>query len=371
MDWFVWLLMLLYVAALLRGMGLWSVKDPDANTEVPELKASIIVPFRNEQAHLEALVKSLAAQQYQKLEVIFVNDHSTDQSAESLKELIPQIPYPTQLLSLEQAEGKKAAIAHGIANASGDIILTTDADCTMDPNWVKEMLRPFNDERIQMVSGPVALTGKGLFQRWQQMEFASLIATGAASIRAGKPTMANGANLAYRKPAFEAVGGFENISQTPSGDDELLMMKLNEAFPKGVAFRKAVEATVHTAAHKSWSAFKHQRLRWASKWQVGKRPATRLIALFIFLINLLWLVLPLFAWLDWVAPETPIRIYNLRFIIEAIWLMCLARFFPNALSVRCLILHQLLYPLYVIYFGLMANFGNYQWKGRSYAVRVQ
>ena len=79
----------------------------------------------------------------------------------------------------------------------------------------------------------------------------------------------------------------------------------------------------------------------------------------------------LFAHLDWVNPETPIRIYSLRLIIEALWVMLLSRSFPQAISVRGLILHQYLYPLYVVYFGLMANFGNYHWKDRSYSVRVQ
>ena len=238
-------------------------------------------------------------------------------------------------------------------------------------DWITEMVKPFQEPTIQMVAGPVALTGKRLFQRWQKMEFATLQAIGAILIRKGHPSMANGANLAYRKSAFEAVAGFEGIDQTPSGDDELLLMKVQNAFPGSITFRKAAGAMVTTAALERWQDFKNQRLRWASKWQVGRRRSAMSVALFVFVLNLSWFLLPLLAFAGLVSSDDVLGIWRLRFVIEALWVMWLTRFFVSALSIRAFYLHQFLYPVYVIYFGLMANFGNYHWKGRSYKVRWQ
>ena len=104
---------------------------------------------------------------------------------------------------------------------------------------------------------------------------------------------------------------------------------------------------------------------------MGKRPATRAIALFVFALNLCWLLLPLFSFLNWVAPEMLIWVYGIRFVAETLWIICLKGFFHQVLSLSTLVIHQFLYPLYVVYVGLMANFGNYRWKGRSYRVWVK
>ena len=365
----IWFFMAVYVAALFQALWVWLKRDADL--PLPNVKVTVVVPFRNEEENLCNLSDCLATQTYNLLEVIFVNDHSEDSSVQVLESTLQSFPFSYKLLSLGHKTGKKAAIARGVAESAGEIILTTDADCSPGDAWVDAMIRPFHDARVKLVSGPVSLTGDGVFRRWQKMEFATLIALGAVFIRKGKPTMGNGANLAYRKSAFEEVGGFGGIEETPSGDDELLMMKVSQAYPNAVVFRKSEAAMVSTPAIPCWSALRQQRLRWASKWKSGKRPATRAIALFVFALNLCWLLLPLFGFLHWVAPEMLIWVYGIRFAAEALWIICLKGFFHQVLSLRALVIHQFLYPSYVVYVGLMANFGNYRWKGRSYRIRVK
>lgn len=371
MIWFFWFLTVAYALFLLTGLVTWSRKDRWAEVDSETETVTVIVPFRNEQSQLAALVAHLQNQTYQRFGVIFINDHSTDNSVEVLEKALLNVGFEHQLVHLKEATGKKAAIAAGAMAADGGLILTTDADCEFGQDWITEMVKPFQEPTIQMVAGPVALTGKRLFQRWQKMEFATLQAIGAILIRKGHPSMANGANLAYRKSAFEAVAGFEGIDQTPSGDDELLLMKVQNAFPGSITFRKAAGAMVTTAALERWQDFKNQRLRWASKWQVGRRRSAMSVALFVFVLNLSWFLLPLLAFAGLVSSDDVLGIWRLRFVIEALWVMWLTRFFVSALSIRAFYLHQFLYPVYVIYFGLMANFGNYHWKGRSYKVRWQ
>lgn len=374
MLWLFWILTTVYVLMILEVITLWwkSVDVQDGITSNQErTSVSVIVPFRNEGRNLPFLIESLDQQSYKKFEVVFVNDHSGDNSLEILQEKLQRVSFDFQLLSLDQEEGKKAAIAYGINHAKGEVMLTTDADCTFGPNWVGSMAGPFSRKEVQLVTGPVRLLAKTLFQRWQQMEFMTLITVGAATVKAGFPTMANGANLAYRKEAFQKVNGFEGIMQSPSGDDELLMMKVQRAFPGGVVFQKSKGALVETLAIKTWSGFKQQRLRWASKWKVGSRWTIRLIAISLFLYHLTLILIPLAYLSGFITPDDLLGLLGTRLVAELVLLRVITGFYDAIISLRAFLLHQLLYPFYVIYFGLMANFGNYQWKGRSYTVRRQ
>lgn len=219
---------------------------------------SIIVPARNEEEHIRACLTDLFAQEYPDgtFEVILVNDHSEDRTREialaaglELGEKSVQIGEATtiaddesmitseantiigevrstrrvpnfKVLDLKKKQGvayKKAAVARGIEEAKGEIILVTDADCRMGPGWLAAMVRGFEVRegmpKVGMVSGPVLLESKTIFEHFQALEFMGLIAVGAGSIGTGSPNMCNGANLAYRKEVFEEVGGFSGIDQ--------------------------------------------------------------------------------------------------------------------------------------------------------------
>ncbi len=370
MLWFFLFLWLAYWLVLMSVIRTWAgIKSSDQKPV--ELSVSVIVPFRNEAQHLEGLVKALRQQTYPYFEVVFVNDHSTDTSEQVLAKLLSDVGFDYQLLSLSGATGKKAAISQGVRAAKGETILTTDADCVFTEHWIERMVGAFTDSTIQMVSGPVKLVGRSLFQKWQQMEFSVLIATGAASISWQKPSMANGASLAYRKSVFHAVAGFDGVDTIASGDDELLMMKVHKAYPGSIRFAKDQDAVVTTEALGGWTEFRNQRLRWAGKWRYGKRQVAVIGALSVFVFNLSVISLPVVALVGLLSWGQVLAFFLSRLLIELVLVLVLNRFFKNKLSVSALILHQILYPFYAIYFGLAANFGNYQWKGRSYKVRAQ
>lgn len=370
MFWFVLIVWVLYFLALLSITVTWSRIKP-CESKAQALSVSVIVPFRNEAQHLTALIEALERQVYQDFEVVFVNDHSTDTSEELLTELLSSVSFNYQRASLSDANGKKAAIEQGVGLASGGLVLTTDADCVFGDRWIQVMSGCFADDRVQMVSGPVKLTGQSLFQKWQQMEFSVLIGTGAAGITWQKPSMANGANLAYRKSVFQELGGFEGVDAIASGDDELLIMKVHQKYPTGIRFVKESDAIVSTEALASWSTFQNQRLRWAGKWRFGRRKAAVAGALTVFLFNLSFLLLPFLGLLDILRWWQVLGGFMLRFLIELNLVLVLNGFFRQKLSFAALLLHQILYPLYAVYFGLAANFGSYRWKGRTYKTSVQ
>ena len=121
----------------------------------------------------------------------------------------------------------------------------------------------------------------------QAVEFAGLIAIGAASIAKRSPNMCNGANIAYPKKIFYQVNGFEGYSNIASGDDEFLMHKIfalstepRQLTGQNVYFLKNKEATVFTRPAKKLSQFIAQRKRWASKWGKYTDIKIKLLAIF-------------------------------------------------------------------------------------------
>src|SRR5690606_9368629 len=118
----------------------------------------------------------------------------------------------------------KYAITKAIELASGEIIVTTDADCRMGANWIRTIMAYFDKHDSYLVSSPVAYSEeKSRFERLQTLEFLYLIGLGAAGIGNGNPTTCNGANLAYRRDVFFEMGGFKGSDNLASGDDELFL----------------------------------------------------------------------------------------------------------------------------------------------------
>ena len=357
-----------YLLLLFFPIVAWQ-QMPFLPSERHECKVSVIVPFRNEEANLRRLVESLKAQTHASFEVLFVNDHSTDDSLNVLRQLVEKdIPFSFSIISLEGIQGKKAAIAAGIAQASGEIIVTTDADCWCNENWLKAMTSGFNNSQTQMITGPVVLEGGSFFQKLQRIEFGAVLASSAALIGLGKPTMANGANLAYRKLVFTEVEGFTGIEQTPSGDDELLMMKIVKKYPKGVVFAKNPDSVVHTLAHTNWVDFIQQRKRWASKWKIGMRWSTILSALFVYSVQIALVGLVLLFLFGKVSLVSLAGLWLMKVVLELHLIRNYFRDLKQAYSFFHFLLLQTFYPFYVLYVGLASNFGRFQWKERSFKI---
>lgn len=345
----------------------WNTWKPSVN-EKPAKAISVIIPFRNEEEALPRLLNSFKAQSHVAFEVIFINDHSVDDGIGVLEELLKNSSFTFQVHSLANEFGKKAAIKKGIELATYDLMLTTDADCYAGPNWLKDMSSPFHNSKLQMLVGPVVLVGDNFWQKMQSIEFSSLIGTGGAFLRLKTPVMANGANLAYRKSIFNAVDGFIGIEATPSGDDELLMNKVNKAFPNGIRFQKSRAAVVQSTAMVGWTSFKQQRLRWASKWKVGFRWSTMISALAIFVVQLIQLGLIGQLFLPEGNLELIVSLLLFKLLIEFIFLWSVRRSFGQRMHGFAFIVNYLLYPFYAIYFGVAANFGKFEWKDRGYKV---
>ena len=219
-----------------------------------------------------------------------------------------------------------------------------------------------------MISGPVVLVGQErghLFDTFQTIEFSSLIGAGACLIEAGFPTMCNGANLAYERAAFEAVGGYANIDHLASGDDELLMQKIAQRFPQQIVFLKNREAIVRTAPQPTWQAFYQQRVRWGSKWNVNRRMATMAVAVFVFFANFSVIVSAIMAAVGYLETKHLLLVLALKYVPEFLFLTLVIQFLGQDKKIIYIPLVQLFYPFYVLFFGVAAQRKSYVWKNRS------
>jgi cellulose synthase/poly-beta-1,6-N-acetylglucosamine synthase-like glycosyltransferase len=331
---------------------------------------SIIIPFRNEKENILANLISIESQFYpeEKFEVIYVNDSSEDNSLELLKNKIKK--NNIRVLSVPNDFSvnahKKRAVRYGIENARGMIIVTTDADCIQDEEWLKSIMQSF-DSVTGFVSGPVEFeTDDGLFSEFQKLEFAGLVLCGAGLIGSGNPTICNAANIAYRKKVFAAVGGFKDQMNLSSGDDELLMQKISMDSDFKVKFCMDKNAIVKTSANKTISDFYQQRKRWASKglFYNDKSLVLKLILIYAFYVGLMaQLILGLFYHPIFLLSF--LGSFLFKFIFEFRILYKGKEILFNNLQLKYLVIAEIFQIPYIIFTGLVGAFGNYLWKSRK------
>ena len=353
------------ILVLVLWLG-WERAEPYHNPENIYLPVSLVIAVRNESENILNLVHDIEKQDFpdQKIEVIIVNDHSDDDTQERVSDYINQTDLQIKLLKLADEEGKKAALHMGIQNASNNIILTTDGDCRVGKDWISSMVSYFNEEKTQLVSGPVRIYPQStFFSRLQASEFATLISSGAATIAYGWPTMANGANLAFRKSTYNEVA--ERYEQTASGDDVFLLHKIRQKYPGGISFCKDKLAIVDTPASTSLSSFFQQRKRWAAKWGEYRHWPTKLLAIAIFLINLSALLLPVFAGLNQMSWVLAANLFVVKFVFEFWFIKTVQRFFKADFRFYEFVILALIYPFYVVFTAVSGLFGKYEWKGRK------
>ncbi len=337
-----------------------------ASTSGPRI--TVIIPVRNEAATIGKLLDDLSRQTFRQFEVIVADDASTDNTGQLVRKYAERASFALHPLLLNDertASPKKRAITQSVAQATGDLIVTTDGDCRVGPGWLATIAACYTRTGAKLISGPVTFTDEqGLFDTLQTVEFASLIGSGACTMGLGYPTMCNGANLCYEKKVFTEVGGFAGVDHLASGDDEFLLHKIAARYPDGVRFLKTAEAIVRTGPHRSWSAFYNQRKRWASKWKAYASYGPSVLAVFIFLSN----AAPTLALLGWLGGyltgNTVLLVLGLKIIPEWLFLRQILVFLQKKSAVWGIPLTQLVYPIYVLFFGLAAQGKGYVWKDR-------
>lgn len=328
---------------------------------------TVVVAARNESGNIERCIDSILAQEYPAhlLELIVVDDQSDDDTAVLVSKYNDR---GVKLISIkpEERSGKKAAIARGIALASHELIITTDADCVHRPGWINTMVGCKEKNNAVFVAGPVMFSKeKNLFDMFQSLDFISLQGITAVAVNNKLLNMSNGANLLYTKEAFYAVNGFDSIDHIPSGDDMLLMEKIANAFPDKIAYCYSTEATVKTNPETSITGFIQQRIRWASKSTVYKGFRIKAILLLVYLINIILVGLFVMGLFDVSWMKICAILLILKYLAELPYMINACRFFKRSYLIRWFLPVQPFHILYTVVAGGFGLIGSYEWKGRN------
>ncbi|MBL0053259.1 MAG: glycosyltransferase [Bacteroidetes bacterium] len=231
------------VAALVIFYLVWIFKlasalrnaNIDLPSAIPDISVSIVVAMRNEQEHILNLLNALRAQKNPPLqtELILIDDFSTDNTIQQIESWkINNSDFNIRVIAMSDfpnaGKGKKDAILLGVNSAMHDYIITTDADCTMQANWLNAMCNYFISARPALLAGPVMLHAVTLFGKLQQMEMILLQALTCATFKLNKPVMCNAANMMFRKMDYLSLNKNALNTKTASGDDIFLMLALKQ-----------------------------------------------------------------------------------------------------------------------------------------------
>ena len=339
----------------------------------PKTKFSIVVPFRNEAENLPILLDSFSKLNYPNdfFEVILVDDESEEVfsvqcSDPSDSELAKQ--YNVQIIKNNRVSNspKKDAISTAIQVVKNDWIITTDADCVVNENWLSALDNYIQLHNIYMIAGAVSYKCENSFlHHFQQLDLASLQGATIGSFGLKKGFMCNGANFAYTKSFFQELNGFEGNDRISSGDDVFLLQKAIAKFPEKVHYLKSENNIVITKPLDYWKSLFYQRVRWASKTGSYQSGFGKGLGLVVFGGNLAWM-LGVGCWvLGVIMFQNVVLLSLLKFIIDAV-LIFKANHFLTKNKTHYLILGSLFYPFFSVIVALYSLLGKYEWKGRRF-----
>jgi cellulose synthase/poly-beta-1,6-N-acetylglucosamine synthase-like glycosyltransferase len=376
-------LLLLYVSLLLYYRKSWiEIKNyiPKKITDPIELPfVSIIIAARNEEKNIGDCIESILAQTYSErnFEVIVVNDHSTDETAQVVnsfhEENIRLINLEDFIQTKSLNSYKKKSIETALQFAKGELIVTTDADCIAPAKWLETLVSFYLEKNPIFVCLPVRYIEpsadthflKKFLIRFQCLDFLTLQGISGASVYKKFHGMCNGANLAYEKKVFYEVNGFEGIDELASGDDMLLMHKIQKLHPEKVMYLKSPEVIVDTKAAASVHDFLNQRIRWASKADSYTDKKITAVLLLVYFFNAWILVLAIAAFFFENAFVLLLISLVSKTFFELFFLFPVAKFFKQQKLLLWFIPAEPFHVLYTIIAGWLGRFGSYKWKGRK------
>lgn len=375
---FVWCAALIYIAFQiitivgLRRLPRTKIIEDDAKLPT----ASIIVAARDEEKRIGLLLDSLEALDYprDKFEVIIVNDRSTDRTEEIIRTR-RQNGIDYRIVTIKDGETpkgrspKKYALSRGISFAHNDVIVTTDADCWMGPRWLRTLLSPFVNPKVQGATGVSRFVRReGQIKPWwsdfESLEHLSYSVMAAGTLGAGHVVNAHGSNLAARRSVYDRVGGYGSNDRVASGDDVFLLQDVAKNGGK-VVFVERLEAYVYSQPVDTIREWVNQRARWSSKgFYYPPYLSMLLVGTFAFYAGAA-ASLPL-AFFGRIRAMLMLLLVGVKILGETLMMTRGAKLFGEKISIAKFIFTQLLHGPAILYAGIRGQFFSFTWKGQKF-----
>lgn len=288
----------LYLMVFLRGGRNRLLKkngNPKRGNSIGLENITVVIPFRNEEKRIAPLLNLIRESDSLPFELIFVDDHSVDQSDYMIQQLLTD---SIKCIALPPTEkGKKRAIYEGVMAAKTEYILTLDADI----QWSNEYflnLGQLKEADLHVL--PVTHTSSLFLNRFLQQDvfFATILNLSITGWC--RPIFCSGANLLFKKEAYLEAVSESSYFEIDSGDDVFLLREFQKN-KKQIEVQTDSSLEVETTLPQSFSEFFNQRMRWLGKaFKVGDTLANALAQIqFIFAFTNLfflagcWFFLPI------------------------------------------------------------------------------
>ena len=241
---------------LVLGLGSHHVRTVRRRTAREHLPSvSVVVPAYNEAVGIERAVRSLTASDYPDLDVIVVDDGSTDDTASIV---VGSVSEGVRLVRQDNA-GKAAALNTGIALSTSEIVVMVDGDTVFEPDTMRRLVQPLADEHVGAVSGNTKVGNRGgLLGRWQHIEYVTgfNLDRRMYEVLQCTPTVP-GAIGAFRRDVLAEVG---EVSGDTLAEDTDLTLAIGRTGRRVVY---AEEARAWTEAPSTLGGLWRQRYRWS------------------------------------------------------------------------------------------------------------
>jgi cellulose synthase/poly-beta-1,6-N-acetylglucosamine synthase-like glycosyltransferase len=221
---------------------------------------SVLIPAWNEEVGILKTVRSVLETRYPRLQVVVINDGSTDATHEIMTGFIAETEF-NEGISLKYLNlpngGKAMAMNRGLMHAIGEIVITVDADSVMAPDAIVNMVKCFKDPKVGGVAGNVVVANRQKPIEWmQQMEYVYGFFFKRADSLFNSVYIIGGAAAAYRREVLKEMGGFDHTIITEDIEMSTRILK------HGYKTRYAADAVVYTEGPSELKGLCNQRLRW-------------------------------------------------------------------------------------------------------------
>lgn len=227
---------------------------------------SVIIPAYNEEVGIVPTLKTLLASTYQSVEILVVDDGSTDETESRVlaflrkyrREQKSGTASPIQMRYYHKANGGKgSALNYGISKAKGEIVCTFDADCVVAKDCVERFVSYFVEPSIMACAGNIKIGNRNTFiGMMQHFEYLYGATIKKAEAMLGTVFVIGGAASAFRREVFDLLGGYDTAMLT---EDMEMTFRIQKA---GLRIFYAHDAPVYTECPSTWVGLRKQRIRW-------------------------------------------------------------------------------------------------------------
>ena len=328
-------------------------------------RVAIIIAARNEESKIQRCLDSIARLSYPPdlLDVVIVDDRSTDNTASLIRGYTAKHSHMKLITALPGSgnlQGKTNAVAQGIMESRGEIIMFTDADCSVPPHWVEETVKYYTDSSIGIVAGFTALRVRRWFDALQAIDWFVLFTVAAATVRLRYPVTAVGNNLSVRRSAYDHVGGYARIPFSVT-EDYALFHAITHGTAYHARFPLNPASLVESDSCVNIGELFQQKMRWFTGGK-GMNAGSLLLLTVPYGLNI-----ALAVSLIWIPPLTFVTALLVKTSIDLFLALPSLLSFRRTPLLRYFLFFELYYNAYVVVFPVLVIAGlKTTWKERTY-----